>query len=665
MTEKPEFPDEFEDEEQDDQDPQDQSVDVPIPDADDEAREPERAPAAELAAPVTGTAPPVAETNAAEALPLPSAAEPSPPSAARARQEDLDAVPIDSPEEPASDDSARQAQSPARPGDEAETTAERPFRQATEDEPTPHLIAIGSGRGGAGKSLLAANMAVYLAQMGKRVVAVDVDPAGGTLHHLLGAGRPARGLASFLRGHVTSLEELAVDTPVAGVRLIGGELQPFGAPKPKMGAKPLLAALRGLAADIVVMDMGPADFPLCIDAWLGADTPIVVTLSDPPSIEATYRFVRTGFLRKVRGERGVDKLPAQLGRVLPAALDLYRAAADAGRAEREPTGDAGSGDAGPTRAPAARSSALATALAQAMATYRPRFVVSQTRSLGDTRLGSQMAMAAHRRLGHRLEYLGHMEADETVTAASRRHRPVMAEFPEAKICKNIERVVRRILSTEADRPAPMPIRLEEDQTFYEILETQPGVSDEEVRRAYRLMKEIYASGSPAVFGLYDDAELAALHARSNAAHDTLFAPERRRLYDLSLPEADLARAVRWAAQTPRESGVPSPSRSDPGSGVPVIDPTAEITGALLKKIREAKGLELSEVAQRTKIAERHLRAIEAEKFDELPAPVYVRGFVTQMARFLRIDPARAAEGYLRRFHDANGPGAGSPALKEI
>ena len=657
MTEKPEFPDEFEDEAQDEQD---QSVDVAIPD-EDEAGGPatESVPATDAApagiAPIEERREAPAPATASEAVPGPRGAEP-----------DDEVFPIDSPEPPARGDSPGEAPS-ARAAHDPETTAERPFGPTTDDEPTPQLIAIASGRGGAGKSLLAANVAVYLAQMGKRVVAVDGDPAGGTLHHMLGAGRPARGLASFLRGHATSLEELAVDTPVAGVRLIGGELQPFGAPKPKVGAgaKPLLAALRGLAADIVVIDLGPADLPLCIDVWLGADTPIVMTLSDPPSIEATYRFVRSGFLRKVRGERGVDKLQAQLGRVLPAALDLFRAAADAGRVEREPASETSSTDAGPARAATAKSSALATALGQAMASYRPRFVVSQTRSLGDTRLGSQMAMAAHRRLGHRLDYLGHMEADETVTAASRRHRPVMAEFPEAKICKNIERIVRRILSTEAERPTPVPIRLEEDQTFYEILETQPGVSDEEVRRAYRLMKEIYAAGSPAVFGLYDDAELTALHARANAAHDTLFAPERRRLYDLSLPEADLARAVRWAAQTPRESGVPSPSRVDPGSGVPVIDATTEITGPFLKKIREAKGMELSEVSSRTKIAERHLRAIEAEKFDELPAPVYVRGFVTQMARFLRIDPARAAEGYLRRFHDVNGPGGGSPALKEV
>jgi flagellar biosynthesis protein FlhG len=85
---------------------------------------------------------------------------------------------------------------------------------------------------------------------------------------------------------------------------------------------------------------------------------------------------------------------------------------------------------------------------------------------------------------------------------------------------------------------------------------------------------------------------------------------------------------------------------------------------LLRKIREARGLDLSEVSQRTKIGERHLRSIENERFDELPAPVYVRGFVTQLARLLHIDATRAAEGFIRRFHGANGPGAGTPPLKE-
>ena len=103
--------------------------------------------------------------------------------------------------------------------------------EAAPPEPTPpaserpscHLIAFAGGRGGTGRSLLAANVAVYLAQAGKKVVALDADPAGGPLHQLLGATRPARGFGEMLRGKATGLGELIVDTPVAGVGLIAGE----------------------------------------------------------------------------------------------------------------------------------------------------------------------------------------------------------------------------------------------------------------------------------------------------------------------------------------------------------------------------------------------------------------------------------------------------------
>jgi Mrp family chromosome partitioning ATPase len=59
--------------------------------------------------------------------------------------------------------------------------------------PRARLIAFAAGRGGTGRSLLAANVAVYLAQTGKKVVAIDADPAGGSLHLLLGTPRPPRG----------------------------------------------------------------------------------------------------------------------------------------------------------------------------------------------------------------------------------------------------------------------------------------------------------------------------------------------------------------------------------------------------------------------------------------------------------------------------------------
>jgi flagellar biosynthesis protein FlhG len=511
------------------------------------------------------------------------------------------------------------------------------------ERPRGHLIAFAAGRGGTGRSLIAANVSIYLAQTGKRVVAIDADPAGGPLHQLLGAARPTRGYGELLRGRADDFSELVSDTPIAGVRMVGGESSTFGSMKARQSAKIILSAIYQLETDYVVLDLGTPESTLGIDLWLSADLPVLVTLPDPASIEASYRFVKSAFVRKLRTTRGLDRLVSNPSGPPPAAVDVYRAARDNG-------------------GPAER-------LRDEIRAYRPRFIVNQTRALSDLKLGLWMQAAAQRRLGHAFEYLGHVESDETVWLAARRRRPLLAEYPEAKVAKNIERITRRLVASESERErgfVAAPLRLEEEQTHYEVLETEPGVSDEEVRRAYRSLKEIYSSTSPVVAGLYDENELAALHARANAAHDTLFAPERRRLYDLALPEADLARAVRAAAQSGRRGtvggGGGSGSSTDGAGGGrsdlraespgPIIEIGDEVTGAVLKKIRESRGLDLAEISQRTKISERYLRSIEEEKFADMPAAVYVRGFVTEYARMLRIDAPRVAELYLKRFRSA-------------
>jgi flagellar biosynthesis protein FlhG len=544
----------------------------------------------------------------------------------------------------------------------------------------PTLLAFASGRGGTGKTLLAANVAVYLAQIGKRVVVVDADPAGGTLHRSLGMERAPRGYGAFLKGAVETLAELVGDSPVSGVRVITGEGAAFGGPRPKRSPRVVLEALCEVEADFVVLDLGPPDSALTLDIWNGAQVPVLVTLPDPASVESTYRFMKSAFARLVRASRKLESLVPTLGVPPPSPLDLYRSVlrgpvTDAPAEEAFEIDDATASVATEEAKPVHKNTkgrgadpSVGPELATLLRAFRPRLVVSQTRALSDLKLGPWMTSAAHRRLGHGVDYLGHIEADDTVSLAAKRNRPLIAEYPEAKVCKNIERVVRRVLSGDSERTTtpPATLRLEEQQTHYEVLETEPGVSDEEIRRAYRTLKEIYAPGSVVVAGLYDAADLATLHQRITAAHDTLFSPERRRSYDLSLPEADLGRAVRAAASAPlRQAAKAVDERVEEGSGVVALAADEEVSGSVIRRIRESRGLELADIAHRTKISERHLRSIEDERFDELPAPVYVRGYVTQFARALRIDPTRAAESFMRRYRTANGSGAGTPVLREL
>src|SRR4051794_27501646 len=75
-----------------------------------------------------------------------------------------------------------------------------------------HIIAVGGGKGGVGKSLLAANIAIYLAQLGKRVVLFDADLGGANLHTFVGIERPATTLGDFFDKRVSRLEDCVLQT---------------------------------------------------------------------------------------------------------------------------------------------------------------------------------------------------------------------------------------------------------------------------------------------------------------------------------------------------------------------------------------------------------------------------------------------------------------------
>jgi len=61
-------------------------------------------------------------------------------------------------------------------------------------------------------------------------------------------------------------------------------------------------------------------------------------------------------------------------------------------------------------------------------------------------------------------------------------------------------------------------------------------------------------------------------------------------------------------------------------------------GALLGAAREASGMSIDTVAQQLKLAPRQVRALEAGEFSHLPGRTFVRGFIRNYARLLRLDP---------------------------
>jgi flagellar biosynthesis protein FlhG len=181
-----------------------------------------------------------------------------------------------------------------------------------------------------------------------------------------------------------------------------------------------------------------------------------------------------------------------------------------------------------------------------------------------------------------------------------------------------------------------------------VLGVTRTASDEEIRRAYKRQREIYATGSLATVSLLDEKQQVAAQRKLDEAYDTLLDPVRRRAYDLSTfpepePQALAATATRPALAAEQVMLQEELQRE--------IGPDTEFSGGLLRKVRESLGLDIEDISDKTKIARTHLQAIEEERFEELPALVYTRGFLGELAKQLRLDPMQVQRTYLRRLRE--------------
>jgi flagellar biosynthesis protein FlhG len=492
------------------------------------------------------------------------------------------------------------------------------------------VIAVGGGRGGVGKSLLSVNLAVYLAQLGREVVVVDADVAGANLHATLGLFSPP--IPS--REQVEAGKIHTVETTVPGLKLMSAMSDPTALSSIRPGRRSQWSLmLKQLDCDFVVLDLGAGIAPGTLDLFTFADIAICVTLPEPPAIEATYTFLRALFLRRLR--RALAKERFRLRLVERALVDLPPLPAPPRVVEALDRTDP----------------ALANLALVELARLSPRLVVNGTRVRTDVELGAAMQAMADRYLGLELDYLGHVENDDAVWLTVRRRRPLLIDSPTSKSARHIERIARRVVAatTVLDaRPSVPDVKRDRRFTLYETLSVSRGASDEEVRRAYKRQRELFSPGSLPLASILDDDAIRSEQARIEEAHDTLLDPNRRRAYDIStFPEIE-------RGEPPPESLRRSLSADQLALQAEIareIHTATEFSGSFLRKIRESQGVELAEIAQRTKIALSHLRAIEEETFSDLPAVVYTRGFVRELAKILKLDPTQVDRTYLRRLRE--------------
>ena len=103
-------------------------------------------------------------------------------------------------------------------------------------------------------------------------------------------------------------------------------------------------------------------------------------------------------------------------------------------------------------------------------------------------------------------------------------------------------------------------------------------------------------------------------------------------------------AVEGATAAPFDDGAESYEVDDDSSG--------EFDGPRLRRTRLFRGYEIHQIADVTKVSSLHLRNIEDENFVELPANVYVRGFLTAYAKTIGLDPDFVVPSYMTRLQES-------------
>ncbi|HEY7375748.1 MAG TPA: PilZ domain-containing protein [Polyangia bacterium] len=171
----------------------------------------------------------------------------------------------------------------------------------------PTVIAVGAAEPGAGKSVIACNLAASIAGLGRRVVVVDLDFRAPRQHVLFGMPRsPAGeddGLEAWLDRKRARRDELARATPVRNVRLLPWAVTPAAPAAPVREA--LVRELHDLDSDIVVVDVGAANRDDLFDFFATNAIRLLVTSRERRALEATYAFLKSAAARAERNH-GAD-----------------------------------------------------------------------------------------------------------------------------------------------------------------------------------------------------------------------------------------------------------------------------------------------------------------------------------------------------------------------
>lgn len=221
------------------------------------------------------------------------------------------------------------------------------------------------------------------------------------------------------------------------------------------------------------------------------------------------------------------------------------------------------------------------------------------------------------------------------------------------------------------------------QSHYAVLEIPVTAGQHEIHQAYLKAKSTYSSDSPALYTMFTPEEAQALMSLIEEAYAVLGHQGKRREYDLKMgfqvaPDA-IEKSVAptssehiieikplvtknedgWLGQVKihkRKDDLPEGFARTKFSVYQLnqaledeLKTVTECDGLFLQKIRHYKGVKLEQLCEEIRVTKATLVALEANDIEGMPAAVFVRGYVLQLARVLGLDEKRISDAYMKYY----------------
>jgi DnaJ-class molecular chaperone len=199
-------------------------------------------------------------------------------------------------------------------------------------------------------------------------------------------------------------------------------------------------------------------------------------------------------------------------------------------------------------------------------------------------------------------------------------------------------------------------------THYEMLDVPAAATPFEIRKAYKRALKVYSEDSMAIYSFFSAEERKEIRVRLDEAFATLSDEKDKHEYDQRLiqqgiiKEGSQYRSVGEKAATAGSDGsadtVSQPEGEKPrGLENPVVQEILsgkDLTGMDLKRLRMEMGVSLEQIAEWTKIRPGMLRAIEEDRFYDLPSRLHLKSFLKAYVQYFLLNPESVVSRYMKR-----------------